>query len=128
MEKVVELSHHQRKPSPEVLLEICAAEGVDADRVAYVGDSIVRDVLMAKKANVFAVWAAYGAKHDPAMYQALVRISHWTEAEVIRERQLIEQAKDFQPDYTAELFADIIGILEINPTMSSTRVDSHSVR
>jgi len=119
MEKIVELSHHQRKPSPEVLQEICAAEGIELDAVAYIGDSIARDVLMARKASVFAVWAAYGAKHDPAMYKALVRVSHWTEAEVTREQQLMEQAKDLPPDYTAESFADIIGVLGINPAILS---------
>jgi HAD superfamily hydrolase (TIGR01549 family) len=126
MEKIVELSHHQRKPSPDVLLEICATEGIDLDDVAYIGDSIARDVLMARKANVFAVWAAYGSKHDPAMYKALVRVSHWTEAEETRERQLMEQAIDFPPDYTAELFSDIIGVFGIHPAISSNMVNSQS--
>ncbi|MGH6856247.1 MAG: HAD family hydrolase [Methylocella sp.] len=123
MNKVVELSHHQRKPNPEVLLEICAIEGIDLDDVAYIGDSIARDVLMARKANVFAVWAAYGSKHDPAIYKALVRVSHWTEVEVARERQLIEEAKSCRPDYTVEIFADIIHVLE-NNAMSSKSVNS----
>lgn len=122
MDKVVELSHHQRKPNPEVLLEICTIERIDLDDVTYIGDSIARDVLMARKANVFAVWAAYGSKPDPAMYKDLVRVSHWTEAEVARERQLIEEAKDCRPDFTAEIFADIIDVLE-NKAMSSKRVD-----
>src|SRR4051794_15929885 len=45
--KVVELSHHQRKPSPEVLTEICRNEGISNEESAYVGDSIARDILMA---------------------------------------------------------------------------------
>lgn len=114
MEKVVELSHHQRKPSPDVLLEICASEGIDPRDTAYIGDSIARDVLMARKAGVFAVWAAYGSKHDPAMYKALVRISHWTEDEVAREQRLIKEAKAFPPDYTADEFADVAHVLEKN--------------
>src|ERR1700730_2095588 len=66
--KIIELSHHQSKPNPAVLLEICGNEGVAAEEAAYVGDSIARDVLMAKRANVFVIWAAYGAHHDPTLY------------------------------------------------------------
>jgi phosphoglycolate phosphatase-like HAD superfamily hydrolase len=41
---IVELSHHQSKPDPTVLLEICSREGVTASGAAYVGDSIARDI------------------------------------------------------------------------------------
>ncbi|PZR88318.1 MAG: hypothetical protein DLM68_07430 [Hyphomicrobiales bacterium] len=69
------------------------------------------------------MWVAYGSKHDPTIYKDFVRVSHWTEAEVARERQLIEEAKDFRHDFTAEIFADIIHVLE-NNAMSSKRMDS----
>jgi phosphoglycolate phosphatase len=75
-ENVRELSQHQSKPNPRVLAEICAAERVSVEDTAYVGDSVARDVLMAKRAGVFAIWAEYGAKHDNDSYAALVRISH----------------------------------------------------
>jgi phosphoglycolate phosphatase len=78
MDKVKELAHHQRKPDPDVLREICSAEGVLPASAAYVGDSIARDVLMAKRARVFAIWAAYGARHDRRVYADLVRVTHWT--------------------------------------------------
>jgi phosphoglycolate phosphatase-like HAD superfamily hydrolase len=95
MEKIVELWHHQRKPSPEVLQEICATEGVDFDDVAYIGDSSARDVLMARKANVLAVWAAYGSKHDPGMYKAPA--SDWSRQKIfhlttLRNRSRISSA------------------------------------
>ena len=73
MDKIIELSHHQKKPNPAVLLEICSNEGIGPELAAYVGDSVARDVLMAKRANVFAIWAAYGAQHPPVMYGDLVR-------------------------------------------------------
>lgn len=99
MDRVVELSHHQTKPNRDVLLEICTNEGFTPQDAAYVGDSIPRDVLMAKRAGVFAVWAAYGAMRDPQLYDALVRISHWTPEEIARERRLREEAREIEPDY-----------------------------
>lgn len=112
--KVVELSHHQTKPDPNVLLEICEREGADRETAAYVGDSIARDVLMAKRANVPSIWAAYGAQHDSELYQRLVRISHWTSDEVAREISLKEEAKSIKPDFVAETsFMDILPALDI---------------
>jgi FMN phosphatase YigB (HAD superfamily) len=113
LEKIRELSHHQMKPDPAVLLEICDAEGFHPEQSAYVGDSIARDMLMAKRAGLFAIWAAYGAAHDPEKYDALVRISHWTSDEVTRELELRREAKCIQPDYIARTsFAEVVPALE----------------
>jgi predicted HAD superfamily phosphohydrolase YqeG len=114
MAKIVELSLHQTKPNPAVLAEICTAEAVAHDDAVYIGDSVARDVLMAKRAGVFAVWAAYGAEHSPAMYDALVRISHWTPQEVERERQLRNEARAFSPDFIARReFSEVLGVFGI---------------
>lgn len=112
-DKVVELSHHQAKPDPAVLLEICARENVAAQDAAYVGDSIARDILMAKRAGVYSIWAQYGAEHDPETYAKLVRISHWTSDEVANELRLKEEAKSIQPDYIARTsFAEVLTALD----------------
>jgi FMN phosphatase YigB (HAD superfamily) len=117
MDNIVELSRHQAKPNPIVLLEICIREGVSPDQASYVGDSIARDIVMAKRADVFSIWAAYGTQHDPAMYNDLVRISHWTSDEVARERELKEEAKNIEPDYIArDSFAEVLTALEIDST------------
>jgi FMN phosphatase YigB (HAD superfamily) len=122
-EKVVELSHHQSKPDPTILLEICVREGVSPDVAAYVGDSIARDVLMAKRASVFSIWAAYGAQHDPQLYEKLVRISHWTADEVARELQLKEEAKDVHPDFIARTsFAEVLIALGIQRHSEKARM------
>lgn len=119
-EKVVELSHHQAKPDPTVLLEICAREGVAAADAAYVGDSIARDILMAKRADVFSIWAEYGAEHSPEMYAKLVRISHWTPGEVAREARLRDEARSIQPDYIARhSFAEVLDALNVGRLCSN---------
>jgi phosphoglycolate phosphatase len=114
MDKIVELSHHQAKPNPSILLEICSREGSPPEETSYVGDSIARDILMAKRAGVFAIWAAYGAEHDAAMYRDLVRISHWTPGEVDRERRLRREAEKIEPDYIARRsFAEVLSAFEL---------------
>lgn len=113
LSKIIELSHHQRKPDPAVLLEICQKENMLPEDTAYVGDSIARDILMAKTAGVFAIWAKYGTFHKFEEYQKLVRVSHWTEQDVARERELNERAKGIKPEYVLECtFGDIAQAVE----------------
>ena len=116
MEKIVELSPHQTKPNPAVLAEICATEAVSHHDAVYIGDSIARDVLMAQRAGVCSVWAAYGAQHSPALYKALVRISHWTPEEVEREQQLRNEAREVSPDFVAHReFAEVLSVFGMVP-------------
>jgi phosphoglycolate phosphatase len=113
-DKIVELSRHQAKPDPAVLLEICEREGAKLQNVSYIGDSIARDILMAKRANVFSIWAAYGARHSRRMYSRLVRISHWTNEEVVLEQRLTKEAERIQPDYVAyRSFAEVLTAISI---------------
>jgi len=121
------LSHHQAKPNPAVLLEICGNEGISPENAAYVGDSIARDILMAKKANVYAIWASYGAHHDASLYQALVRISHWTTDEVKREQMLKEEAKNIAPDYILrDSFDEVLMALDIKDMPRSAARSAHA--
>lgn len=111
LQKVVELSHHQRKPDPNVLLEICRSEDISPEESAYVGDSMARDILMAKTAGVCAIWAKYGALHREEQYRKLVRISHWTDEDIDRERKLKKRARGVRPDHILEKsFAEILDI------------------
>jgi FMN phosphatase YigB (HAD superfamily) len=80
--RVVDLSAAERKPDPRVLLEICRQMRVPAADTLYVGDSIRRDVGMAKRAGAWAAWAEYGTRFDPALWEQLVRVTHWSEQDV----------------------------------------------
>jgi len=126
LERIVELSHHQMKPNPDVLLEICATEGAPWKRAAYVGDSIARDILMAKRAGVFSIWAEYGSVHDPNLYSKLVRVTHWTPAEVAREQLLKEEARNVQPDFVARTsFAEIVdGLAQLDQQLDGIPVET----
>lgn len=117
---VVELSMHQRKPDPSVLVEIQRDIGVNASQCTYIGDSLTRDVLMAKEASVYAIWAKYGTNHDPAAYQKLVRVSQWTPEEVARERDLKNKAATIRPDLIAEhSFEEILPHFDSHPAPRS---------
>lgn len=83
--KVVRLPLSDVKPNARIVTDICSTENVHIDSVMYVGDSVARDMLMARQAGAFAVWAEYGSKPHPSMYEKLVRISHWTAEDVARE-------------------------------------------
>ncbi len=98
LDRVTELSNHQRKPNRSVLMEILQKENAQPAQSIYVGDSIARDMMMAKSAGVKAAWAKYGTIVSSSDYSALVRISHWTKEDVAQELALKEQSKSVKPD------------------------------
>ncbi|MCJ9430763.1 HAD family hydrolase [Kordiimonas marina] len=100
--KVVEQCVHSLKPNPEVLLEICASEGVAPEHAVYVGDSLPKDIYMAKQAGITSVWAKYGSMVDLDLYDKLIRISHWTTADIEREKKFKLLAQGMQVDLIAE--------------------------
>tara|TARA_R110000851_G_scaffold35348_1_gene93038 strand:+ start:382 stop:1239 length:858 start_codon:yes stop_codon:yes gene_type:complete len=109
MERVTELSHHQRKPSSDVLEEICQKESIGPGDTVYIGDSIARDMMMAKAVGVLAVWAKYGTNNARDDYAALVRVTHWSDADVKREKDLKEQSVGIEPDFVLEhSFSEIL--------------------
>ena len=93
----------ERKPNPQLLADICRKEGADIASTYYVGDSLVRDVAMAKQAGVTAIWARYGTIYDPECWTYLVKVTHWTDEDVSREKALRAKYRDVVPDYTIEL-------------------------
>ena len=112
LEKFVELADYQRKPNAAVLIDICNQQGAELADVAYVGDSMARDILMAKEAGIFSIWAKYGAAYTASDYQRLVRITHWTAADVEREVKSAERVKRIKADAVLEEnFAEIVGVL-----------------
>jgi len=114
MEYIHELSNHQSKPNPTVLMEICSRERIQTSDAAYIGDSIAKDILMARNAGVYAIWAAYGAEHDSNLYAALVRVSHWTKEDVLREKLLKEEASSIKPDFiAANSFSEVLTALSV---------------
>jgi FMN phosphatase YigB (HAD superfamily) len=101
----------ERKPNPALLLDICRQQGVDPSETWYVGDSLTRDMSMAKRAGTWAIWARYGTRYDKNKWGRLVRVTHWTDEDVQREAELKRQFADVKPDVSIDSFADISRLL-----------------
>lgn len=98
--EVTEVRHTplgELKPNPSVLQEIMQAVGATADRCAYVGDSLFKDVAMAREVGAFDIHAKYGESQGLPEYDLLRHVSHWTEADVQRERAIIDKGQNFKP-------------------------------
>jgi len=102
------LPHQDRKPNPRGLLEICSDYGVDKSNAVYVGDSLVRDIYMAREAGLHSAWAKYGTLYDKSLWQKLVRVTHWTDEDVEREKLLKEEAAGVLPDCVLNEFGDLL--------------------
>lgn len=106
--ELVAIPREIHKPDPRILSEICAELGVAPQRALYVGDSISRDIAMAQQIGMRAAWAAYGNRHDPNDWATLVRVSHWTQADVDRVRHTQERFCDVKPEVCLESFAELL--------------------
>lgn len=109
----------ERKPNPALLVDICAQEGFAIDDAVYVGDSLTRDMSMAKFAGVKAVWAAYGLEYEKSLWDFLVRVTHWSTEDIEREARLRTEFKDVLPDATIRDFGELLS-LEWESTTSLT--------
>jgi phosphoglycolate phosphatase-like HAD superfamily hydrolase len=83
----------EKKPNPHILSIILSEIGVSADEAIYVGDSLMKDVAMAQRAGVLDALAAYGAAQHREQYELLRRVTHWTQADVEREKQSLVDRK-----------------------------------
>lgn len=108
----------ERKPNPALLRDICSSELARPDEAVYVGDSLTRDIWMARRAGVCAVWARYGRGYTDEDWATVVRVSHWTHDDIRREARLRVSATGVAPDYTIEGFGELLGIV---PTIVSKR-------
>ena len=102
----------ERKPNPALITDICTREKIPLKDTYYIGDSLSRDILMAQSAGVVSVWAEYGTKYDPGLWSTLVKISHWTEDDIIRDSELRRQATTIKPDYTVQSFSELLAIIK----------------
>jgi phosphoglycolate phosphatase-like HAD superfamily hydrolase len=95
------------KPDATVLLKIIEDLGVDKSECVYVGDSPTKDVAMAQDAGVADVYARYGKAQHTDAYTLLREVTHWSDADVEREKRIGE--REVQPSTTLESnFGDVL--------------------
>ncbi|MBR1223018.1 HAD family hydrolase [Bradyrhizobium sp. U87765 SZCCT0131] len=123
--QVTEVRHTppgELKPNPRVLLDIIKEIGAKTERCVYVGDSLFKDVAMARDVGLLDVHAQYGESQRRPEYGLLQRVSHWTEADVQRESAITSKGLDFTPsivlkDAFAEIFIHCDFVKFDNPTL-----------
>jgi phosphoglycolate phosphatase len=103
----------ERKPNAELLKGIVAEMDSSISETAYVGDSLIKDVLMAQEAGVADVWAKYGYSPTRPEYELLKRVTHWSVADVAREKAL--SSHDVKPTYVLEhAFSELLGLFSFS--------------
>lgn len=103
-----------KKPNPEILVNICEMQNTKISDAIYMGDSLTKDIYMAKKAGIACIQVK--CQHsDPENYRKLVAISHWTKDDFVREQQLKDkcQIESINPDYEVTNFLEVINIIGV---------------
>jgi FMN phosphatase YigB (HAD superfamily) len=104
----------EMKPNPRVLLDIIKDIGGTPEETVYVGDNLIKDVLMAQTASVADVWAKYGDAKDRPEYGLLCQVTHWPASDV--EREKVVKPADVEPSYVLESsFSEILDKFEFVP-------------
>lgn len=107
---VRELEPSMLKPNPKILQEILSAFAVAPGEALYVGDSLHKDIAMARQAGVHGVLAAYGRDCDPENYRKLVEITHWTDEDV--EVELALRRTPVEAEHQIDDFSELLDVLE----------------
>jgi phosphoglycolate phosphatase-like HAD superfamily hydrolase len=106
-----------QKPDPEIVASILTTMDAAPDKTVYVGDSLVKDILMAQRAGVHDVYAAYGSSVGRPENSLLQRVTHWTDAEIEQQDRI---AASVQPSITIRTFAEILDLFYFNRQISSS--------
>jgi phosphoglycolate phosphatase-like HAD superfamily hydrolase len=102
------------KPNPAVLLQIIKDVGAIPDEVIYVGDSQMKDILMAQDAHVTDVWAKYGFAVERPEYELLRQVTHWSKESVDKEKRILDTPPT--PNYTLEKsFNELLLLFNFQP-------------
>lgn len=102
------------KPNPALLLDIVNEVQGNVYTTLYVGDSLMKDVSMAQRANIRDVWAKYGTAQSRPEYRLLRDVTHWSAEQVEYEKKLTEQ--HVRPTFTLdESFSQLLELFEFIP-------------
>jgi phosphoglycolate phosphatase len=74
------------KPNPLGLRQILSRLAIPPDRTLYLGDNLWKDVAMAQRLGVNALWAAYGCERQPRHLELLNHVAHWAAHDLSAER------------------------------------------
>jgi FMN phosphatase YigB (HAD superfamily) len=106
------LPEGEYKPNPKVLLDIIRDVGAQIDQTIYVGDNLMKDIVMAQSASVTDVFAKYGAVQNTEAYALLRQVSHWPDKTVEEERSILEK-NEIRASYVLEdSFSELLNLFD----------------
>lgn len=108
------LPNDLRKPSRLALRYVAQDQGFRESDCVVLGDNLVKDVWMAKKAGARGVWARYGGHAAGADADMLVHLTHWSAAEVEQFRNPEPGRVGVYPDLVADDFESFVSHLLAN--------------
>lgn len=97
------------KPDPTILTSILDDCGIAPSDALFVGDSLIKDIGMANGVGVPSAHAAYGVAVAKPEYELLRRVTHWSDADVERER-VLGAANAPHPTYVLAEYSDLLGV------------------
>lgn len=101
--------HGVLKPNVEILRSILDEQRCAPSEAVYLGDSLMKDIVMAQAAGVLDVHAEYGLVQHREEYDLLRRVTHWTDEDVARERALATPQGEVTPSIVCHQgFADVL--------------------
>lgn len=103
---------NHRKPEPQALRAILELHNATADEAMFIGDSLYKDIAMAHACGVRSVHALYGCRRDGDAYELLRAVSHWTDADIAREKE-ISRREVTGATFVAQSPDDLVSILEL---------------
>ncbi|WP_405954855.1 HAD family hydrolase [Streptomyces phaeochromogenes] len=104
------------KPDTNVLRSILADFSMSPQKAVYVGDSLMKDVLMAQELGVHDAYAKYGVSHDREGYDLLRRVSHWTQEDIQREKALAARPSITPSHVLSEGFSQLLTMFDFKET------------
>ena len=112
-----------QKPDSDVLTSILEHIRADASDCCFVGDSKLKDMVMAKNAGVLDVHAAYGSSQDQAEYILLRCVSHWPDDMIATEKKILQNSTLVQPTIILrESISDILTQIDFVRSFQSTNI------
>lgn len=101
------------KPNVEVLNSILDEQGFKPEQAVYVGDSLMKDIAMAQEARVLDAHAEYGQVQTKIEYDLLRRVSHWSDEDVAREREIAQSVGVITPTIICrQSFAEVVPLFD----------------
>ena len=107
-DNIISIPTQYTKPNTFVVDRIVNENKIERQNIYMIGDSIEKDIFMAKNANIKDVWAKYGTKYQRGYGNVMRSITPWSKK--MQKKENIFR-KEIEATYTISDFAEIKDII-----------------